>query len=622
MNLKNSLQILFTFTLALLSAFFAFSSTFAEQPVKLDEVVVTATRIEESIEDVAQDVTVITKKQIESGSYQSISDIIRNVAALNVIEYGNRGSASTVSMRTSTAEQVLVMIDGKRLNKPGDGQVDLNTVSVPLENIERIEVLRGASSALYGADAMGGVINIITKIPDQPFTNLSVSYGRFVTKDISLSTSRKINNAGFYLSLSKESSDGPRKNSDYDAAAVSTKLTYAFTKDIRADITLDYNHKDAGSPGPVTWLTPLASQEDENFLAGIDVKIKDTLLKLYSHNARIDYVNPGSENNTHRNHILGLDLQHSLSIGPSNLLTGGIEIFQEDINSSDNINDANSIGKHGRTRKGIFLQNETSLTEKAILTIGLRYDSIASEERFSPKASVLIKLPWQTNLSLSAGQGFRVPEMNALYWPDTDWAVGNPDLKPEKSTEYEINVQKFFGNTGHIKVVGFEKRSTDLIQWGAPVTNPFKWSPVNVAKARIRGFETEGKLHLDVFDLGLSYTFMDPEEWIRDIPSLPIIRTKIPFSTRHQIKGSASVYPMKDTTVSFEASYISRYIVRKGDPGCYFLLDGKISRKIKLPKGTTEIFITGKNILDRDYQTTKDYPMPPVRFSGGISYSF
>ena len=612
MNLKISLQVLFTFTLALLSTLFTFSSTFAEQPVKLDEVVVTATRIEESIEDVAQDVTVITKKQIESGSYQSISDIIRNVAALNVIEYGNRASASTVSMRTSTAGQVLVMIDGKRLNKPGDGQVDLNTVSVPLENIERIEVLRGASSALYGADAMGGVINIITKIPDQPVTNISGSYGRFVTKDIRLSTSQKIKNAGFYLSLSKESSDGFRKNSDYDTAAVSTKLTYAFTKDIRADITLDYNHKDAGSPGPVTWLTPLASQEDENFLAGVDVKIRDTLLKLYSHNSRIDYVNPGSEDNTHRNHILGLDLQHSLAIGPSNLLTGGIEILEEDINSSDNINDANSIGKHGRTRKGIFLQNETSLAEKAILTIGLRYDSIASEERFSPKASVLIKLPWQTNLSLSAGQGFRVPEMNALYWPDTDWAVGNPDLKPEKSTEYEINIQKFFGNTGIIKVVGFEKRAKDLIQWQE--ISSFKWSPVNVSKARIRGFETEGKLHLDILDLGLNYTFMDPEDRTAD--------DKIRFSTRHQIKGFASVYPMKNTTVSFEASYISRYVVNKGDPGCYFLLDGKISQKIKLPKGTAELFITGKNILDRDYQTTKDYPMPPVGFSGGISYSF
>jgi outer membrane cobalamin receptor len=612
MNLKNSLQVLFNFTLALFSTFFTVSSTFAEQRVKLDEVVVTATRIEESIEDVAQDVTVITKKQIESGSYQSISEIIRNVAALNVIEYGNRSSAATVSMRTSTAGQVLVLMDGKRLNKPGDGQVDLNAVSVPLENIERVEILRGASSALYGADAMGGVINIITKIPDQPVTNFSASYGRFVTKDISLSTSRKINNAGFYLSLSKESSDGFRKNSDYDAAAVSTKLTYAFTKDIRADITLDYNHKDAGSPGPVTWPSPLASQEDENLLAGIDVKIRDTLLKLYSHNARIDYVNPGSENNTHRNHILGLDLQHSLSIGPSNLLTGGIEILEEDVNSSDNINDADSIGKHSRTRKGIFLQNETSLAEKAILTIGLRYDSIASLDKFSPKASVLIKLPWQTNLSLSAGQGFRVPEMNALYWPDTDWAVGNPDLKPEKSTEYEINVQKFFGNTGHIKIVGFEKRANDLIQWQE--ISPFKWSPVNVSKARIRGFETEGKLHLDVLDLGLSYTFMDPEDRTAD--------EKIRFSTRHQIKGSASVYPMKNTAVSFETSYISRYVVRKGDPGCYFLLDGKISRKIKLPKGTTELFITGKNILDRDYQTTKDYPMPPVQFSGGISYSF
>ncbi len=171
-----------------------------EKVSPLEQVVVTATKIEEAIEDVAQDVTVITKREIESGSYRNISEVVRNVAGLNLFEYGNPGSSASVSLRGSTSEQVLVLIDGKRLNKPGDGQVDMNTIPIPLENIERIEILRGASSALYGADAMGGVINIITKIPDEPATNLSALYGRFVTSGISLNTSRKIKNIGFYLS--------------------------------------------------------------------------------------------------------------------------------------------------------------------------------------------------------------------------------------------------------------------------------------------------------------------------------------------------------------------------------------------------------------------------------------
>jgi len=595
----------------MLLPFLMVSSLWAKENVRLKEVVVTATRVEESIEDIAQDVTVITKKEIASGSYRDISEVLRKVTGLNLFEYGNRGSSATVSLRGSTSEQALVLIDGKRLNKPGDGLVDLNAISIPLENIERIEVLRGASSAIYGADAMGGVINIITKIPDETVIAITGSYGRFVTRDLNFNASGKFKEVGYYLSLSKESSDGFLPNSDYDMYAVNSKFRVNISKDISADITVDYNHKDAGSPGAVTWPTPFADQTDEALLAGITLTIKETVLKLYSHNSRITYINPGSEDNTHKNHVNGLELQHSLSIGSSNLITGGFEILEEDINSRDNMNKGNSIGEHSRTRKGIFLQDEISIYEKAILTLGARYDDIDSHNRISPKGSLLIKFPNQTNVSFSAGRGFRVPAMNALYWPDTGWAVGNPDLKPETSTEYECIFRKFFGNRGDIKLVAFEKRAEDLIQW-QEITGI--WSPVNVSKTRIRGFETEGKIHINRADVGLSYTFMDPQDITAD--------KKIRFSTRHQIKGTASVYPAKDTVISLEWSYVTNYVVKKGDPDCYFLLDGKLSRKIKLSKGTAEIFIIGKNILNRDFEIVTGYPMPPVQFSGGIRFSF
>jgi len=612
MKLSKSLQSLLAALLLFVFNILVVAPASAEENINIGEIVVTATKIEESTADIAQDVTVITQKEIESGSYRDLAEVIRNAGGLNLVEYGNRGSFASVSLRGSTSEQTLVLIDGKRLNKPGDGQIDLNAIPIPLEQVERIEILRGAASALYGADAIGGVINIITKIPDESRTNLSASYGRFVTKDFSLNTSRKIRDTGFYLSLSKDKSDGFRANSDYDLNTINTKITYAPSQDMRADFTLDYNHRDAGAPGSLSWLTPLASQTDEDLLTGLTVKIKETILKLYSNNSKVHYKNPGSENNTHNNHLLGIDLQQSLLIGQSNLLTGGMEILEEDINSKDLFNPDNSIGRHSRTRKGIFIQNESTIYEKAVLTLGLRYDDIASLDRFSPKASLLIKLPWQTNLAFSAGQGFRVPEMNALFWPDTGWAVGNPNLKPEKSTEYEGSIKKFFSTTGNVRLVGFEKRVTDLIQWQE--NGQGKWSPVNVAKARIRGLEMGGKLRLNMLDLNVSYTFMDPQDIMTG--------KKIRFSTRHQIKGSTAVYPAKGTTVSLEWSYISNYVVQKGDPGCYFLLDGKISQKLYLPKVTPEIFLIGKNILDRDFQTTRDYPMPPVQFIGGISFNF
>lgn len=202
--------------------------------------------------------------------------------------------------------------------------------------------------------------------------------------------------------------------------------------------------------------------------------------------------------------------------------------------------------------------------------------------------------------------------MNALYWPDTGWAEGNPDLKPEKSTEFEVNINKFFGKIANIKAVGFIKQSKDLIQWQE--ISPFKWSPVNIAKTRVAGFETESSLHLDYLDIGLSYTFMDPQDRTSD--------KKIRFSTRHQIKGNVSLHPFKGNTIAFEGSYIHRYKVEKGDPGCYFLLDGKIAQKLDIWKIPTEIFVIGKNIFDRNFEILKDYPMPPVQFSAGMSFSF
>ena len=413
--------------------------------------------------------------------------------------------------------------------------------------------------------------------------------------------------------MSKESSDGFRTNSDYDMYAVNSKFRVNISKDIHADFTIDYNHKYSVLRALLHGQLLLLIKQMKRSLPDHLNSKKESVLKLYSHNSENHlYPNPGSEDNTHRNHVNGLELQHSLSIGSSNLLTGGIELLEEDVDSRDDINSANSIGRHSRTRKGIFIQNETSLSEKAILTIGTRYDDISSQERFSPKASFLIKLPYQINISLSAGKGFRVPAMNALYWPDTGWAVGNPDLKPEQSTEYEIVIQKFFGNTGNIKLVTFEKNSKNLIQWQE--VSPGRWSPVNISRARITGVETEGRLRISAADIGLNYTFLDPEDRATG--------EKIRFTSRHQIKGTASVYPAKGTTISFEWGYVSNYVVQEGDPRCYFLLDGKISQKVKLSFGTAEVFIIGKNILDRDFQTVKGYPMPPVQFIGGINFSF
>lgn len=593
----------FWFLLLLLSMV---SHSWADEKIKLEEVVVTATRVEESVENVAQDVTIITGEELKKRSHTSIGDALKNVMGVNIRENGSRGAISSVTMRGSNAQQVLVLIDGKRLNKPGDGQVDLNTLSIPIENIERIEVLRGASSALYGSDAMGGVVNVITKIPSDPFTKISLSYGRFDTKNILLSTSRKVGNFGYIFSANREESSGFRKNSDYELLGFDSKFTFDLSKDFHIDLNFDHNHKEAGVPGSIAFPSPEARQWDENALYGVTFRFKDTIAKLYNHNSRIHFTDPAwMTDSTHKNHVLGADIQSSMLIGSSNLLTGGLELLSEEVDSTD-------VGRKTRSRKGLFIQDEITLNEKIAFNIGMRYDDFDKGNRITPRAGFLYKILKDTTVRLTAGGGYRIPTLNDLYWPDTGWTAGNPDLKPEKSFEYEASIEQRFSKKITVKALVFQKDVKDLIIWRE--TEPFRWMPENIDKAKIRGFELSSRLRMDPVNLEASYYYQDPENRNTD--------RKIYDIPRHQANGMISVSPFKDTTLSFEGRYVSNYVMSERPKWCYFVLNGKLSKKLPLSFGEGEIFIIGKNILDREYETSKGYPMPPVELTGGISIKF
>lgn len=596
----------------MLLPFIMLSPAWAGEKIKIEEVVVTATRIEESVENVAQDVTIITGEEIERSGYSSVADILKNVTGIQIREYGNRGASSSISVRGSSSAQVLILVDGKRLNKPGDGQFDLNTIPVPLENIERIEVLRGASSTLYGADALGGVINIITKLPAGPLTKASIIYGSFDTWNITLATSRKIGNAGYMFSASREESSGFRENSDYETWGANGKLTFDLAGDFHIDLNADYNKKDAGVPGPAAYPSPLARQQDENTLLGVTFRVKDTVAKLYSHNSRIHYINPDYFiDSKHKNNVLGADVQSSVLIGSSNFVTGGIELIAESIDSTD-------IGSQSRQRKGIFIQDDISINEKLIFNLGIRYDDFEQGRQLTPRAAILYKMMKDTTVRFTAGKGYRIPSLNDLYWHE-DWGgglgmFGNPELKPEKSTEYEISIEQNINKNIRAKALVFQKDVKDLIKWQQKDDYGLLWKVENIDKARVRGFEFTSRINTGLAELETSYYYQDPVNRNTD--------ERIYDLSRHQVTAVVSVNPFKDTTWSIEGRYVSNYVKSDKPKWCYFVLDSKISKKFPLSFGEGEIFIKGKNLLDREYETSKGYPMPPVEFTGGISIKF
>ena len=156
--------------------------------VEVGQVVVTATRTEVEISDSPQSISVITKEEIMNTPDRTIPEVIQRAAGVQINQNGPMGSLPLAQIRGSEAGQVLIMIDGRRINDAQNGQFDLSNLPLSKDEIERIEVLRGGASALYGSDAMGGVINIITKSPTkEPYTRVSSSFGRFGTQEYSLS---------------------------------------------------------------------------------------------------------------------------------------------------------------------------------------------------------------------------------------------------------------------------------------------------------------------------------------------------------------------------------------------------------------------------------------------------
>lgn len=615
-TLKTAVCFLFALICTLLSITISMSeenTTKGEkEPIRIGEITVTATRVEESIWNIPSSVTVITKEEIENSTATNITEILRDVAGLRISEYGNRGALALPQLRGATAGQILILLDGRRLNSPGSGQFNLNDIPLPIEDIERIEILREASSALYGADALGGVINIITKKPSETQTVIGASYGRFDTQKYSLTSSGRFKSLGYLLSASRDKSDGFRQNSYYELASLNGKLGLDITNKSSLDLTVSYLDKEAGVPGSVTFTSPNAVQTDENTLLGLafrwgHINNLDVVARTYINYYRIRFRDPDTfTDDTHKDTATTGEVQIDYLYNKYNRFTGGFEIGKEERKST-------AIGTRDRSRGGLFLQDGVRLGDTVTIIPGVRYDTFSpGEEQLSPRISGLYKIK-DARFRASLGKGFRIPTLNDLYWPDTIYAKGNPELRPERSVEYEIGWDQVFSENILTKITVFRRDVKDLIVWQPDLS--FKYSPSNIGKARIDGIELEGEINIHkFFSIDLNYTYLNPVdrntgEKIKNLP-------------QHQLNTSLNIYSPFGSGLFLYGRYTKNYAL-PGNISDYFVMDGKITHKINLFSGIKgDLFVGVNNIFDKEYEVVKGYPMPPREFYGGLSVAF
>ncbi|HEX9020323.1 MAG TPA: TonB-dependent receptor, partial [Nitrospirota bacterium] len=493
-----------------------------------------------------------------------------------------------------------------------------------VDAIERIEIVRGPSSALYGADAVGGVVNIITKKPAEAKTTLSGAMGGQGYTSTSLYNTGRENNAYYSLSLGKDRSHGYRTNSDTDQVTAGIKVGYDFNAASSIEAVSDYTTKDIGVPGSVQFPTAHARQQDRLSITGL--RYKDRLSQSFDFSARVyeseeflGYQDPDAAvNSRSRVKTAGAEVQGNWLMGSWNAITIGAEGRDDRLAGSD-------AGTHSATVSAAYIQDELSLGDSFILVLGERNDrhSIYGGKS-SPKASGRYLFGGSgTILRASYGESFRAPTFNDLFFVDSYGDHGNPHLKPERASEYEGGIEQPLGKGNALKFTAFKRKVRDLIVWMPDPLSPFypfAYEPFNIGRAVITGTETELRFTASTILSGtLNYTRLFP---VNDATGERLFSsdTNIPAM---KFGGTLLAALDSNTSLSLSGQRVKNYVRPGQEKWDYYTVDGKITDRIIDQKSfKADVFLGMKNMFNRKYEVVKGYPMPPQQLYGGVTAQF
>jgi len=507
-----------------------------EEPVELGPVVVTATKTEVPLKNVAASVTVITKEEIEARQVTEVPDLLRDVPGLSVTRAGSRGGVVTVFPRGGNSNFNLVLIDGVKVNDAG-GFFDFSDLST--DNIERIEIIRGPQSALYGADAMGSVIQIFTKRGrGVPRVETSFAGGNLNTFEERLNLSGGVGQLGYSLGVGRTDTDGSLLiNNAFRETTVSGRFDYSIEKALDFSFVVRYTDslfqfptsgagdrfKNEGFP-----LDPHQSSAQQRLL--LSGKASHSLTPWWQQTLQLgfyrrefafnDPFDPGIDfsafHSTNEERRFSLDYFWNL-IPPtvldlSSVVTAGFaydrEEFDQRAAATETSFPFSSSNSDSRDNRAFYLQGQLDWKKRLFLTVGFRVDDNSTfGTEVSPRFSAAYIVPiTETKVRGSYGEGIKAPSFIQNFGDGSPFVVGNPTLRPERSRSWEIGFdQPVLSGLADISVTYFHNRFEDLIAFvgGSP-------SFLNVQSATAQGIEFAARVRLrHGLTVSGNYTFLE-----------------------------------------------------------------------------------------------------------------
>lgn len=649
-----------------------------ETKIEVEEIVVTATRVETPVLDAPTHITIITEEEITRLGARNFADIINRHAGVTINDYGPEGSLKSASIRGSDSSGVLVLIDGIRINDSRQSGVDLSLI--PINMIERVEIIRGGTSALYGADAVGGVINIITKKKADNILNLSIQNGSYIprkafkvyegdvrekvnasmldlldTQKVMLGYSRELGKASVVTAGSFTRANNAfvwkddeyindyrkRINADLLGGDIYTSLSLPALEG-NFDLTAMLGYSKKGVPGvidPHSFLSTDATQKNTN--ASIYARynanrfISDLLTldaKAFYRFSSLGYKNPLDHKHTwelypedslHKTHSAGIDISQELLAFENIAPIYGGNLYLDLVDSTD-------IGTKERVSGGVFLEVPIYPFQRFTIIPSIRYDLYSDfPDNFNYKFDGVYNLSETASLKAGFAKSYRAPSMNDLYWPSSIYAEGNPDLKPETGYNGEIglSVRK---KALSLDLFSFTRYMYDKIEW--TLDPDYVWRPYNIGKSFYIGTEAEGSMEVIknlIFSLSYTLTYSFVLEGIQLLPDFSTIKVKysisddkrVPFVPLHSLNGSVSYSPGKNSFTLGTRAESKRFtdVANTKSTKPYVVLNANYSRAFS---DDLSITVAVDNLLNSNYEIMDGYIMPPLFIRAGLEASF
>ncbi|MCM8791146.1 MAG: TonB-dependent receptor [Candidatus Omnitrophica bacterium] len=603
-----------TISLAIISALLA-PGAFADSTRKLDKIVVTPSRVATELSETSRSLTILDNDAFRQAIYKTIPDLIGEVGGIDIRRRGPENVQADLIIRGTTFEQNTVLIDGINVNDPQTGHFNMD-LPLTMMDVEAIEILKGPVSSLYGPNAFGGAVNMITKKPADTFKAVLYAEGGsydYVNGGVSITT--PLGPVKNRFSFEQSRSTGYMSQTEFNILSL-TENALIETGIGVYNFLFGYLNKDFGADSFYSNLFPNEYERtDTRFfrMEGVheigNLKI-ETKAYLRNHNDKfvLDQNRTGWQTNYHTTYTYGGEIDFTVENRFMDI-SYGYEL------SADTI-DSTSMQTHSRTRDSLYLELLPHLAEGLYINTGARLDYFTE---FGWQCSPSVSASYHLAKGLTArgliGRAYRIPTFTDLYYNDAS-NRGNSGLVPESSWSYETGLD-YREDTMTFSATVFRRDTYDTIDW-IRYSSKARWQASNIGESEANGLE-------------ISFSLMPDKicNWL-PVNKIFIEHTMMSIYNKHDYFSKYALDYLKQHLTGglewelsgFRNSWILNYKKRIGDSG-YVVTDTKLSKDI-VRKGnvTFEAFIEISNLFDVKYSEQSDIPMPGrwVKSGGRIEF--